>query len=378
MSGKDRLNVALVGAGMICSIYLANLTSFKAVEVKAVADIIPEKARKMVQDFNLERNFSVEEVLEDPSIDLIVNLTIPKAHAEITLKAISAGKHVYSEKPLATDREDGRRILEAAKTKGVKVGCAPDTFLGGSFQTAKKLLDDGWIGEPLAAVAFRADHGPGEHPNAAFFYQKGGGPLFDMGPYYLTHLVNLLGPAKKVTAMTQVPFPERTELSKPPWGKRVKVEVPTLVTGAIEFHSGVLCSTVNSFDVWATHLPHIEIYGSSGSLSVPDPNRFGGSTKVKKRDQEEWLEIPPMGGFMNDLANYRGIGTLDMILAILNKRVHRANSELAYHVLDIMQSYYDSSQSEKVVEVESTCKKPAALPLDPVDGEISPATAYVL
>ena len=186
-------------------------------------------------------------------------------------------------------------------------------------------MDDGWIGKPVAAAAFRADHGPDEHPNAAFFYQKGGGPLFDMGPYYLTDLVNLLGPAKKVVALIQVPFAERTELSKAPWGRTVKVEVPTLVTGAIEFQSGVLCSTVNTFDVWATHLPHIEIYCTNGSLSVPNPNRFGGNVKIKKPDQEEWTEIPPMGGFMNDMADYRGIGTLDMALAILNGREHRAN-----------------------------------------------------
>lgn len=368
--------MAVVGAGMISSIYLANLTGFKNVKVKAVADIIPEKAQKMAGDFNIEKSCSVEEVLEDPSIDLIVNLTVPKAHAEVALKSVNAGKHVYSEKPLATNREDGKKLLEAAKIHGVKVGNAPDTFLGGGFQTSRKLIDDGWIGKPIAAVAFRADHGPDEHPNAAFFYQKGGGPLFDMGPYYLTDLVNVLGPAKKVTALTQTSFSERTELSKAPWGKKVNVEVPTLITGAIEFHSGVLCSTVNSFDVWATHLPHIEIYGTTGSISIPNPNRFGGITKIKRIDQEEWVDVPPMGGFQNDMADYRGIGVLDMVLSILNGREHRANLELAFHVLDIMQSYYDSAQAEKAVRVESTCRKPAALPLDAVEGEISPATAY--
>jgi predicted dehydrogenase len=361
---------------MISAIYLANLTGFKAVKVKAVADILPEKAQKIAGDFNIERAATVEEVLEDPSIDLIVNITVPKAHAEVTLKGVYAGKNVYSEKPLATNREDGKKILEAAKANDVRVGCAPDTFLGGGFQTARKLLDGGWIGKPVAAVAFRADHGPDEHPNAAFFYQKGGGPLFDMGPYYLTDLVNLLGPVKKVTAFAQISFPERTELSKAPWGRKVHVEVPTLVTGAIEFHTGVLCSTVNTFDVWGTHLPHIEIYGTSGTISVPNPNRFGGNTKVKRMDQEEWVDVPPMGGFMNDMADYRGIGVLDMVLGILEEREHRANLKLAYHVLDIMQSYYDSAQSEKAARVESICEKSEALPLDPVPGEISPSTAY--
>jgi len=373
---EKQINVGAVGAGMISMTYLANLTGFKAIKVRAVADIVPEKAQKMAQDFNIEKACSVEEVLEDPSIDLIVNLTVPKAHAEVTLKGIAAGKNVYGEKPLATNRDDGKKILAAAKSKGVRVGSAPDTFLGGGFQTARKILDDGWIGKPLAAVAFRADHGPDDHPNAAFFYQKGGGPLFDMGPYYLTDLVNLLGPAKSVASLSQTTFPERTELSKAPWGRTVKVEVPTLVTGSIEFHSGVLCTTMNTFDVWATHLPHIEIYCTNGSISVPNPNRFGGNVKVRKFDQEEWIDIPPMGGFMNDMMDFRGIGTLDMALGIINGREHRANLELAYHVLDIMQSYNDSAGSGKTVHVESTCRKPAPLPLDPLNGEISPSTAY--
>jgi len=373
---EKQINVGVVGAGMISMTYLANLTGFKAIKVRAVADIVPEKAQKMAQDFNIEKACSVEEVLEDSSIDLIVNLTVPKAHAEVTLKGIEAGKNVYGEKPLATNRDDGKKILAAAKSKGVRVGSAPDTFLGGGFQTARKILDDGWIGKPLAAVAFRADHGPDDHPNAAFFYQKGGGPLFDMGPYYLTDLVNLLGPAKSVASLSQTTFPERTELSKAPWGRTVKVEVPTLVTGSIEFHSGVLCTTMNTFDVWATHLPHIEIYCTNGSISVPNPNRFGGNVKVRKFDQEEWIDIPPMGGFMNDMMDFRGIGTLDMALGIINGREHRANLELAYHVLDIMQSYNDSAGSGKTVHVESTCRKPAPLPLDPLNGEISPSTAY--
>ena len=179
---EKQINVAVVGAGMISIIYLANLTGFKAIKVRAVADIIPEKAQKMARDYNIEKACSVDEVLDDPSIELIVNLTVPKAHAEVTLRGIAAGKHVYGEKPLATNREDGKKILEAARSKGVRVGSAPDTFLGGGFQTARKILDDGWIGKPIAAVAFRADHGPDEHPNAAFFYQKGGDPFLTWAP----------------------------------------------------------------------------------------------------------------------------------------------------------------------------------------------------
>jgi predicted dehydrogenase len=370
------MNVGVIGAGMISQVYLANLTSFRAVRVKAVADIVSEKAVARASEFNVEKACSVEEVLSDPSIELIVNLTVPTAHAEITMKCIEAGKHVYSEKPLATNREDGKKIVAAARSKRVEVGCAPDTFLGGGFQTARKLLDDGWIGKPLGAISVRADHGPDEHPNAAFFYQVGGGPVLDMAPYYLTELVNLFGPMKKVAAMSKISFSERTELSKAPWGRTVQVEVPTLFTGTLEFTSGVLCSTINSFDVWAHHLPHIEVFGTSGSLQVPNPNRFGGNVKLKRMDQEEWVEIPPYGGFMNDMMDYRGIGVLDMVLALQNKRMHRTSLQMAYHVLDAMVAMHNSAIDEKYVYLESTCERPSPLPLDTTPAEISPLSAY--
>lgn len=370
------MNVAIIGAGMISMVYLANLTAFRAVKVRAIADVVSEKAVQRASEFNVEKASSVDEVLADPSIELVVNLTVPVAHAGVTLRCIEAGKHVYSEKPLATNREDGKNIVAAARSKHVEVGCAPDTFLGGGFQTARKLLDDGWIGKPLGAISVRADHGPDEHPNAAFFYQLGGGPVFDMAPYYITDLVNLFGPMKKVAAMSKISFAERTELSKAPWGRTVQVEVPTLFTGTLEFQSGVLCSTINSFDIWSHHLPHIEVFGTTGTLAVPNPNRFGGNVMLKRMDQEQWVEIPPNGGFVNDPIDYRGIGVLDMVLAIQNKRKHRSNLQMAYHVLDAMQGMMDSSNEEKYVHLESTCERPAPLPLEPTPGEISPLTAY--
>jgi predicted dehydrogenase len=360
---------------MISFVYLRNLTSFPDIQVKACADKIPERATERAKDFGVEKACTVEEILEDPSVELIVNLTLPKAHAEVTLKSIEAGKAVYSEKPLATSREEGKTMVQAAESKGVKVGCAPDTFLGAGLQTSRKLLDDGKVGTPVAAVAFRADHGPDEHLNdASFFYQRGGGPLFDMGPYYLTWLVNLLGPIKRVTASTKISFPQRTALSKPPWGSKVKVEEPTHVTASLDFHSGIICSLMTSFDVWASSLPHIEVYGSSGTLQVPNPNRFGGKIKMRQ-EQGDWVDIPPLSGYLNDndwQSDFRRIGVLDMAYAIRSGREHRANLELAYHVLDVTQALYEPSASQRHIYVESTCKRPAPLPLDATEDEIHP------
>jgi predicted dehydrogenase len=374
-SNIDPVRVAVVGCGMISEVYLRNLTSFaKAIRVIACADKIPERAKAAATRFGVSRACTVEEVMADPSLELVVNLTIPRAHADVTLRAIEAGKAVYSEKPLGTSRDEGKRIVEAAKSKRMRVGCAPDTFLGGGFQTARKLLDDGWIGRPVAAVSFRADHGPDEHPDGAFFYEKGGGPLFDMGPYYLTELVNLLGPIDRVTGFTKISFEERTALSKAPWGRLVKVEVPTHVAGVLAFRDGTVCSLINSFDVWGANLPHIEVYGTTGSLQVPNPNRFGGYAKVRKMGSEEWLAVPPLGGFREDARaeDLRGIGVLDMAYAMRLGRAHRANVDVAYHVLDVMEGLYESSSSGRHFSLSSSCERPPPLPLDPAPGEIQP------
>lgn len=357
----EKVKVGIIGCGNISSIYLKNLSqAFEITEVAACADMVPEKAEARAKEFNIPKACTVEELLADPEIKIIVNLTIPKAHTEVCLAALEAGKSVYVEKPLAITREDGKKILEKARKKELLVGCAPDTFLGGGLQTCRKLVDDGWIGTPVAATAFMMCHGhEGWHPDPEFYYQVGGGPMFDMGPYYLTALISLLGPVKRVTGSTRITFPERTITSEPKFGKKVEVEVPTHVAGIMDFCSGAVATIITSFDVWSAQLPRIEIYGSEGSLSVPDPNTFGGPVYIRRQGQTEWKEIP-LTHIYNE--NSRGIGVADMAYALQSGRKHRANGDMAYHVLDIMHGFHDASRDGRHYELQSICERPAALP----------------
>jgi predicted dehydrogenase len=299
------------------------------------------------------------EVLADSSIELMVNLTPPNAHADVSCAALEAGKHVYSEKPLATNRTDGAELLELAQRKGLRLGCAPDTFLGAGLQTCRKLLDDGAIGEPVAAVAFFAGRGMEMwHPNPDFFYQPGAGPMFDVGPYYLTTLVSMLGPVRRLTGSSRISFPERLITSQPLAGTKIKVNTPTHVTGVLDFVNGPVATVIASFDVWAANLPRIEIYGSEGSLSVPDPNTFGGSVRVKSAQDQEWREVPLTHGHTE---NSRGLGVADMAKAIRENRPHRASGEMAFYVLDLMQSFEESSTSGQHIEIQSRFERPAVL-----------------
>jgi len=283
MAGK--VKVAIIGCGNISDIYLQNMTGvFENLEVAAVADIIHERADEKAAEYQGVKSMPVDELLADEGIEIVVNLTIPNAHAEVARRAVEAGKSVYNEKPLTIKREEAARLLETAAKKEVLVGGAPDTFLGAGYQTCRKLIDDGWIGEPVAATAFMTCHGHESwHPAPEFYYKIGGGPMFDMGPYYLTALVTLLGPAKRVTGSARITFPERTITSRPLYGKVVEVEVPTHVAGVVDFESGAVATVITSFDVWAANLPRIEIYGSEGSLSCPDPNTFGGPVRLSGR-----------------------------------------------------------------------------------------------
>jgi predicted dehydrogenase len=318
----------------------------------------------------------VEALLADPTIQIVVNLTIPKAHAEVNLAAIAAGKHVYCEKPLAITRADGQKTLAAAREQGVRVGCAPDTFLGGGIQTCRKLIDDGMIGEPVAATAFMTCHGhEGWHPDPAFYYQPGGGPMLDMGPYYLTALVNLIGPIQRVTGSARISFPERQITSQPKYGMRIKVNTATHVAGVVDFGKGAVGTIITSFDVWAANLPRIEIYGAEGSLSVPDPNRFDGLVRLhladasrwsRQADAREWSEIP----VTHSTEVGRGIGVADMAYALAYGRPHRASGDLAYHVLDVMCAFEDASRRGRHIDIESTCVQPAALPPGLPPGEL--------
>ncbi|HHY81221.1 MAG TPA: Gfo/Idh/MocA family oxidoreductase [Clostridiales bacterium] len=357
-----KVKVGIIGCGNISDIYLKNCTGvYSILEVAAVADLIPERARAKAEQYNIPKACLPEELLADPEIEIVLNLTIPKAHAEVCLASLQAGKHVYVEKPLAVTREDGKKIITLAKEKGLRVGSAPDTFLGAGIQTCRKLIDDGWIGTPIAATAFMTCHGHESwHPDPEFYYQIGGGPMFDMGPYYLTALIALLGPVIRVTGSAQKSFSQRTITSKPKYGKVIDVEVPTHVAGVLDFENGAVATIVTSFDVWHANLPRIEIYGSSGTLSVPDPNTFGGPVYVRRADAADWSEIPLAFGFAE---NSRGIGAADMAHAIRSGRAHRANGDMAYHVLDIMHAIHDASALGKHIQLESTCVRPAPFPM---------------
>ncbi len=362
-SGRP-LRVGMIGCGNISPAYLTAARKFPSFRITACADVLPERARERAEEYGVPRACSVEELLDDPELDVVLNLTIPAAHAEIALRALRAGKHEYSEKPFALDRRDGREVLELARERGLRVGCAPDTFLGGGIQTCLELINEGAIGEPVAATAFMMSHGHESwHPSPEFYYQPGGGPMFDMGPYYLTALVSLIGPVRRVAGMTRITFPERTITSQPKLGQTIRVEVPTHVAGLLEFRSGAIGTIITTFDVWAAQLPRIEVYGSEGTLSVPDPNTFGGPVHIRTGTDREWREVPLTHGHTEQS---RGIGLADMALAIQTGRPHRASGELAYHVLDLMQAFHESSEEGRFVEIESTCERPA--PLEP--GEI--------
>jgi len=363
----QKTRIGIIGCGNISGIYLKAAQMFEILEVKACADLIMERARAKAQEFGIKA-CTVEELLADPEIQIVVNLTIPKAHAEVGLAALRAGKSIYNEKPFAVTREDGKRMLEIAASKDLRVGCAPDTFMGGGIQTCRKLIDDGFIGEPVAATAFMMGHGPeGWHPDPEFFYQVGGGPMFDMGPYYLTALINLLGPVRRVTGSARISFPERTITSQPKFGKKIKVEIPTHVAGIMDFASGAVGTIITSSDVWAAELPCIEIYGSEGTLSVPDPNTFWGPVRAHRAGDKEWKEVPLTHGYTMQA---RSIGVADMAYALRSGRPHRASGGMACHVLDIMHAFHDASREGKHIELSSTCLRPAPLPLNLKEGAL--------
>ena len=356
------MNIGIVGCGNISPRYFEGLKQYDEVDVVACADLDVDRAASRAVEYSVQAMTS-QELLADPAVDIVVNLTLPQVHAEVSLGAIDAGKHVYSEKPLAIALSDGDAIVDAAEKAGVIAGCAPDTFLGGGLQTCRKLINDGTIGRPIAATAFMMSHGHEQwHPDPAFFYKNGGGPMYDMGPYYLTALVSLMGPVRRIAGVTSSAFEHRTILSEPKRGQRVDVEIPTHVTGLLDFHSGAVATIVTSFDVWGSRLPHIEIYGTEGTLSVPDPNMFDGPVEVQ-RGQEEWESVPlayPEGR--------RGLGVVDMAAAIRNGRKSRVDARLARHVLEIMQGLHKSSDTDCHLVLSSTCEQPATVPLGLSEG----------
>ncbi len=357
--GVAPVGVGVVGCGVISRAYIANLARMDGVRVVACADLDESRARERAAEFGVPRALAVDELLADDEVEIVLNLTIPKAHAEVALAAIAAGRHVYTEKPLALDRDEGRRVLDAAQRRGVLVGGAPDTFLGAGVQSARALLDAGSIGTVVGGAA--AMHCRGHeswHPDPGFYYARGGGPLFDMGPYYITALVALLGPVAAVSGATRTTFAERLITSQPLAGTSVPVEVPTHVAALLEFAAGPVVTLVTSFDICATAPPPIQLFGTDGALSVADPNTFGGEPQLWD-PAAGWVAQPYTHA--HDVES-RGLGVADMAAALREGRSPRAGGSLTMHVLDVMQSIHESSATGRRVAVSNRCDRPEAMP----------------
>ncbi|MFG3019389.1 Gfo/Idh/MocA family protein [Streptomyces sp. NPDC048254] len=349
------LNIGIVGAGKISGAYLSTLDRLTSVRLTAVTDLDQDRARSVAEQTGAEPAPDVAALVARDDVDAVLNLTIPAAHAEVALAALGAGKHVYGEKPLAANRKEADAVLVAAREAGLRVGCAPDTVLGTGTQTARKTVDDGLIGRPVAATAFMTGAGHEKwHPDPEFYYRPGGGPLLDMGPYYLSALVHLLGPVVKVTGASSRPRAERTIGSGPRAGTVFPVEVDTHITGVLEHAGGALSTLIMSFDVRAARLPRIEVHGTEASLSVPDPNGFDGAVELHRGDG--WETLPVSAGYRDA---GRGVGLADLAEALAEGRPHRASAELAGHVLDVMLTLMEAADEGRALPVTSTCERPA-------------------
>jgi predicted dehydrogenase len=355
MQTEKPLQVGIVGAGVISAAYLK--TKFPQFKIACCSDVQLTQAELRAREFRIAA-VTTETILTDPTIDIVLNLTTPQHHAEVTGAALRARKHVYSEKPLSISTREAKSLLSTAAANNVRIGCAPDTFLGGAQQTGRKLLDQGAIGSPIGGTAFFMSGGPESwHPNPEFFYQKGAGPIFDMGPYYLTALVNLLGPIKRVWSAGRTTLPQRTIGSGPRKGGSFPVSVLSYLSAILEFHIGPIVTFVASFDVPAYNHPFIEIYGTEGTLQLPDPNYFGGSVRLNRN--ERWVDVSHSHGYGD--GNYRGIGLADLVAGLWSGTPHRASAELAFHVLEIMEAIVETAGSGQAYQIRSSCERPRAL-----------------
>jgi predicted dehydrogenase len=352
--------VAIVGCGVISRAYAHTMRKLGFVELAACVDDLPGRADELAAEFGAQAS-TLDAVLADPAIDAVVNLTPPLAHATVIRAVLGAGKAAFTEKPLGVELAEGTGLVDLAGVAGVRLGCAPDTFLGAGLQTARAVIDRGDIGEPLAANAFMLSPGPERwHPSPAIFYQHGAGPLFDMGPYYFTALVQLLGPARAISAAARASRAQRPILSEPLRGTMIDVEVPTHVGALVEFQSGPIATLVTSFDVQASRYRNIEVYGTEATLSVPDPNTFGGPLMVRRNGDEKWDEIELLPAH---LPQQRGIGLADMMWAQRSGRAHRTSSALALHVLELMTGALEAAGSGRRVDLRTTCERAEPLPV---------------
>ena len=369
-----KTGIGIVGCGMISDTYFKAAERFHNIKVVACSDAMISRAEEKAAAYNC-RAMTTEALINDPDVEIVLNLTPPKMHCAILTAALNAGKHAYTEKPFGIDADEVNLVYELAAKKNLRLGCAPDTFLGAGLQTARKAIDDNWIGKVLSGTAIVQGRGPEKWGHAPFFYDKGAGPMLDLGPYYVTALVSLLGPAKSVTAVTAKGSELRTfgatvspeyQDKYQPFGK-YPVNVPTHQTGIIEFESGAVITLIASFDVYAHKHTPIELYGDQGSLLVPDPNGFGGEVKVYRPGMSGFETLPKPFIYSE---NSRSIGIADMALAIEENRPHRASAEMARHVMEIMCAFEKSGASGTKIAISSRCERPAPLPLGLNDGEL--------
>jgi len=358
----EPVGVGIIGCGVIANAYAIKIRAFPHLELVSCADVLHDRASEFARAHDVGRSPTVDELLTDQDVSTVVNLTVPQAHVEVSAAAIAAGKSVYSEKPLGLERTEAASLVDGAAAAGVRLGCAPDTFMGAGLQTCRALIDDGAIGKPVAATAFMQSPGPESwHPRPQIFYAVGGGPVFDMGPYYVTALVSLLGPVKRVAAMSKSGRSERVIGTGPDEGTTMAVEVPTHVAGVLEIGDGVVATMIMSFDVQATRHRWIEIQGTDATLAVPDPNTFGGRVQLRRRGSNEWTDVIVERPHADQS---RGIGLADMAWAMRTGRAHRASGELASHCVDVMQALVESADDGRFIDLTSTCDRPAALPAD--------------
>lgn len=334
----DKTRIGFVGVGAISGIYLENITNmFPDMEVYALYDLMEERAAAAQEKYGVPKRYtSLEALLGDPEVDIVLNLTRPYEHYAVTKAALLAGKAVYSEKPLAATLEEGRELMALAREKDLALGGAPDTFLGAGISTCKKLIDDGFIGRPVGAAAFMLCHGHESwHPDPAFYYQHGGGPMMDMGPYYLTALTELLGSVTETISVAVKSYDTRTITSQPHWGETIAVEVPTHVNGIMRFENGAVGTIATSFDVYYPEQARLEIYGTEGTLFLPDPNCFGGPVKLLKPTDGEVREIPLC---FDHRENSRGLGLNTMAQAMREGKTDFACScSRTLHVLELLE-----------------------------------------
>ncbi|MGR9428609.1 Gfo/Idh/MocA family protein [Rhizobium leguminosarum] len=366
------LGVGIIGCGNISTTYFSLAPLFKGLKVLACADINAQAAEARAKEYGVKAQ-TIDALLVNDEIDVVVNLTIPDAHFRVSKTILEAGKHVYSEKPLVLSLEEGEELRRIAKQKNLAVGCAPDTFLGGAHQLARKFIDDGGIGRVTSGACYVMSPGMEMwHPNPDFFFLPGGGPILDLGPYYIANLINLIGPVKRVGGMTSMASPTRTITSEPRNGEIIPVKTPTTIQALLEFVNGATVTLTASWDVWSHRHANMELYGTDGSLYVPDPNFFGGTVEASGRDKdikplEAWEH--PFGKINQEnpngaRANYRTAGLADMVMALIEGRDARCSLDRTLHGVDVMTSILKSGEEGRFIDLTTTCTQPAALGIE--------------